>query len=113
MTDQPSSSPAPDSEQDGPSVPDADEPPEDPQGFKEKLDELDSILETLQTGDLELEESLELYEDSIGLLRECKEILNTSEEKIQMLRQEGKKLVTEPFEPEEEDEGSSSDGTSA
>jgi exodeoxyribonuclease VII small subunit len=75
---------------------------EDEAGFKEKLEEIDEILEKLQQGDLELEESLDLYESSIGLLRDCKEILNQSEEKIEILKEEGEEILTEPFEPQPE-----------
>ncbi len=95
--DQPQNAAQTSSEQDG-------QEHDDEAGFKEKLQEIDEILEKLQQGDLELEESLELYETSIGLLRDCKEILNRSEEKIELLKQEGEEILTEPFEPQQDEE---------
>lgn len=95
----------PDPSQPDPSTSGTADTEEDEAGFKEKLEEIDEILEKLQQGNLELEESLDLYETSIGLLRDCKEILNRSEEKIEILKEEGEEILTEPFEPQpEEDE---------
>lgn len=74
------------------------------QSFEENLDEIDQILEKLQDGDLELESSLELYEEAISLLRNSKEILDETERKIEVLREEGEQIISEPFSPEEESE---------
>ncbi len=93
---------------DGEGTPQTSSPPDREEGFKQKLEQIDEILEELQGGELELEESLELYETSIGLLRECKEILNQSEEKIERLKMEGEEILTEPFDPET-DEGEPAD----
>ena len=53
--------------------------------FKEAQDELETIVRALESGTLELEESLELYERGIALLRSLKTRLLAAEQKIEVL----------------------------
>ncbi|MDR2035373.1 MAG: exodeoxyribonuclease VII small subunit [Coriobacteriales bacterium] len=53
--------------------------------FKEAQDELEQIVRTLESGTLELEESLTLYERGVALLRSLKTRLETAEQKIEVL----------------------------
>jgi len=53
--------------------------------FEKSLDELEIIVGRLETGDLPLEESLELFEKGIKLSRECRARLTTAERRIELL----------------------------
>ena len=53
--------------------------------FKEAQDELESIVRALESGTLELEQSLELYERGVALLRSLKTRLQAAEQKIEVL----------------------------
>ena len=53
--------------------------------FKQAQDELEQIVRSLESGTLELEESLELYERGVALLRSLKNRLETAEQKIEVL----------------------------
>jgi len=53
--------------------------------FEKSLDELEIIVGRLETGDLPLEESLELFEKGISLSRECRTRLTNAERRIELL----------------------------
>ena len=56
--------------------------------FKEAQDELETIVRALESGTLELEESLALYERGVALLRSLKTRLEAAEQKIEVLMSE-------------------------
>lgn len=52
--------------------------------FEEKLEKLKDIVEQLETPDtLELDTSLELFEEGVGLVRSCRDLLEKAELRIQ------------------------------
>lgn len=53
--------------------------------FETSLSELESIVQSLETGDLPLEDSLELFEKGIKLSRECRKRLANAERRIEIL----------------------------
>lgn len=53
--------------------------------FEKSMQDLETIVNQLETGDLSLEESLKQFEKGIGLARKCQEILRQAEQKITML----------------------------
>ncbi len=53
--------------------------------FKEASTELELIVRSLESGDLELEESLAKYARGVELLRSLKERLADAEQKVQVL----------------------------
>lgn len=53
--------------------------------FKEAQDELETIVRALESGTLELEQSLALYERGVALLRSLKTRLETAEQRIEVL----------------------------
>jgi len=57
--------------------------------FESSLSELETIVRKLEEGDLELEESLTLFEQGIRLSRECRERLNLAERRIEVLMRDG------------------------
>lgn len=51
--------------------------------FEEKLTKLSQIVEKLEAGsDLPLESSLKLFEEGIGLVVSCREMLETAEQRV-------------------------------
>ena len=58
------------------------------QTFESSLDELEQIVAKLETGDMALEESLELFERGVKLSRDCKERLLKAERRIEVLTRE-------------------------
>ncbi len=55
------------------------------QTFEVSLAELEKIVRRLEEGDLQLDESLELFEKGVRLSRECRERLNQAERRIEIL----------------------------
>jgi exodeoxyribonuclease VII small subunit len=53
--------------------------------FEEALEELESLVTSMEEGDLSLEESLQAFEKGIKLTRECQTALKQAEQKVQVL----------------------------
>ncbi len=53
--------------------------------FRQAMSELDSVVEALESNNLELEDSLKMYERGIALLSELKGRLNTAQQKVDVL----------------------------
>lgn len=53
--------------------------------FESSLGELEAIVRKLEQGDLDLEESLELFEKGVKLSRECRDRLTKAERRIEIL----------------------------
>ena len=52
--------------------------------FEEKLEKLNDIVEKLETGEaLTLDESLTYFEDGITLVRDCRQLLEAAELRVQ------------------------------
>ena len=69
--------------------------------FETSLDELEQIVGRLESGDLPLEESLELFEKGIKLSRECRTRLTSAERRIEILMKDADgNLTAEDFSPE-------------
>jgi len=65
-------------------MPDAPTPPEEMR-FSDALAELESIVSALESGQLELEESIGRYERGVALLRACQARLAEAEQRVTML----------------------------
>ncbi len=53
--------------------------------FETELAELETLVETLEQGDISLEESLKLFERGVTLTRSCQKALQDAEQKVQIL----------------------------
>ena len=53
------------------------------------LEQLDGTIEKLQSGDVSLEESFELYKKGMDYVKQCSETIDQVEKKVLMLNQEG------------------------
>jgi exodeoxyribonuclease VII small subunit len=71
--------------------------------FEKKLTRLEEIVQKMEKGDLPLEQSLKLFEEGIGLTRECQTQLTEAENKIKILVDvdANKQPITKPFSAEE------------
>ncbi|MFK7892825.1 MAG: exodeoxyribonuclease VII small subunit [Granulosicoccus sp.] len=56
--------------------------------FEDALKELESIVESLESGDQSLEQSLERFERGVALSRFCQHSLDEAEQKVQILMKE-------------------------
>jgi exodeoxyribonuclease VII small subunit len=66
--------------------------------FESAIAELESIVKTLEEGDLALEKSLDLFERGVQLSRFCHSKLEDAERRIEMLaKDETGALSTRPF----------------
>ena len=54
--------------------------------FEEAIARLEEILRMLESGTAELDASLALYEEGVGLLRACNSLLENAEQRVRMLR---------------------------
>ncbi len=68
--------------------------------FEEAVDALTEIVGNIESGEIELEASLEQYERGMGLIKHCRGILEKAEKRIEKISEENKAK-----EDVEEDEG--------
>jgi exodeoxyribonuclease VII small subunit len=68
-----------------------------PQSFEESLTELETLVDTLEKGDLSLEQSLSAFERGIALTRDCRKALDAAEQKVRILTGESRDAEPEPF----------------
>ena len=66
--------------------------------FETAIEQLESLVNTMESGELTLEESLQAFEQGIKLTRDCQAKLANAEQKVQMLLQDGDQLVAQALE---------------
>jgi len=73
--------------------------------FEKAMTRLENIIEELERGDLDIDKSLEIFEEGIKMSRLCSKKLNEAEAKIEKLSK-GKKgdLITELFPMDDKNE---------
>ena len=57
--------------------------------FEAALDELENLVEKMETGDLSLEDSLAAFERGVKLTRHCQSALQAAELKVKVLTESG------------------------
>ena len=65
--------------------------------FEENLAQLEELVKKLEAGNLDLEESLKIYEDAIVLRERCRKFLEESERKVQKLMETAQGVKKEEF----------------
>jgi exodeoxyribonuclease VII small subunit len=71
--------------------------------FEKSLTRLEEVVKRLESADLSLDEAMKLFEEGVTLSRECQKQLADAEGRVEiLLKKADGKLVTEPFEPEDE-----------
>jgi exodeoxyribonuclease VII small subunit len=68
--------------------------------FESGLAELEKVVKELESGDLPLERSLELFEKGVSLSETCRRQLQDAETRIEMLIKKDGKYQAEPFRPD-------------
>ena len=65
--------------------------------YEQSLKRLEEIAARLESGGMELEESLTLFEEGIGLYKSCAKKLDEAQGRIEMLVQQAESLTAQPF----------------
>jgi len=74
-----------------------------PNEFEKAFQDLEKIVQRLESEEIPLDESLQLFEEGIRLSRFCNQKLEEVEKKIELILADAKgQPVTEPFEISEE-----------
>ena len=71
--------------------------------FEKALAELEKLVETMETGDMSLEDSLKQFERGVALTRSCQKALADAEQKVQILLQNSDDGELEAFKADETD----------
>jgi exodeoxyribonuclease VII small subunit len=71
--------------------------------FEAALEELEQLVERMETGDLSLEESLKAFERGVVLTRDCQKALKDAELRVQALTQTDAGLHLEDVDSDEFD----------
>lgn len=61
------------------------------------LDNLESLVERMESGELTLEESLKAFEEGVRLSRDCQQALQQAEQKVRILLEQSTEADPEPF----------------
>jgi len=70
--------------------------------FEESLKALEELVKELETGNLDLDKSLEIYERAIILRDKCRKILDESERRVQKIMETSEGVVREDLDPPKE-----------
>lgn len=79
--------------------------PQEDRNFEECLQALEDVVERIESGELNLEESLATFEEGVGLIRACNRKLGEVERRIEVLTRDadGKSRLQEFVEEEPAD----------
>ena len=65
--------------------------------FEQSLNELEQLVETMEKGDMSLEESLKSFERGVELTRICRDTLKLAEQRIDILSGNNAQSSLDPF----------------
>lgn len=68
-----------------------------PASFEKSLEELESVVKQLESGDLPLEQALQLFERGVQLSDACRQQLQQAETRVEVLSQKGGQMQAEPL----------------
>lgn len=63
-------------------------PADKPLGFEESLDQLEKIIERIESGQIGLEAAMAEYERGVSLIRRCRDVLAKAEQRVDELNKE-------------------------
>jgi len=73
--------------------------------FEDAMARLEEIVQSLESGNLSLEESIKAFEEGMKLAKFCSQKLEEAEKKVTMLMKEGEgRYVQAPFTVEQEEQ---------
>ncbi|MBC8165606.1 MAG: exodeoxyribonuclease VII small subunit [Bryobacteraceae bacterium] len=67
--------------------------------FESGLQELESVVKQLESGDLPLEKALDLFQKGMQLSESCRKQLEDAETRVELLTRRGGTVQAEPFKP--------------
>lgn len=70
---------------------------EENKNFEELMEELEKIVQELEKGDLNLDASVDKFEEGMKISKECSKILEDSEKRITILLQNEGEIAEEEF----------------
>ena len=65
--------------------------------FEESMSMLEELVKKLEGGNLDLDESLRIYEDAVALREHCRKILDESDRKVQAIMETASGTKKEDF----------------
>lgn len=68
--------------------------------FEASLGSLEQLVESMEAGEMSLEESLAAYERGVGLYRRCQSALEQAELRVKLLSDPADPATAEPFAPD-------------
>ena len=68
--------------------------------FEEKIEQLEKVVNELEKGEMNLDESLVKFEEGMNLSKECNKMLEDAEKKITILLEKDGEIEEENFEEE-------------
>lgn len=71
--------------------------------FEQSLEELEQLVEKMETGEMSLEQSLSAYERGVGLYRQCQQALEQAELRVRLLSDPAQPDTAVPFDPSSHD----------
>ena len=74
--------------------------PQEPD-FERALQELETLVEKMEQGELSLEDSLQHFERGVNLSRTCQQALKAAEQKVEILMQKNAREEITPFDSED------------
>ncbi len=75
------------------------------QKFEDAMKRLEDVVESLESGDLSLKDSLQIFEEGMKLVSFCSKKLEEAEQKVTMLiKERNGKYTHQPFDVKEADE---------
>lgn len=60
--------------------------------FEQAIDQLESLIDQIESGEIGLEDALKQYEKGMALIKQCRQILTAAEKRIAELTVEGGRL---------------------
>ncbi len=69
--------------------------------FEKQLKELESLVSSLESGELSLDQALQAYEKGIALTRECQAALEQAQQRIQVVSERHGEITSEPLDTSE------------
>ena len=74
-------------------------------GFDQLITRLREVVQRLESGELTLEQSLEIYEEGVALARKGQQLLATAEKRVEILVSASGGVEVAPFDPKSTEPG--------
>ena len=69
--------------------------------FEDALGQLEKLVDSMEQGEMSLDDSLKAFEEGIKLTRQCQKSLDEAEQKVKILLENTPDAELEPFENEQ------------